>query len=190
MGGGRATAAAVRAARGRDGPDRRVPGRRLRRPARGRAVRAVRAASGWAGSGAATPTTPGSRTSWPGATARPRWCSTCTPRSPARWPGSRTSWRGRWAYRRTFFASRDRDPARRRPQGAFYAVAMSERGVGSRLSQLTTRYERGRRAASTSRVPSRSSPGPGTPTPTWSRPGRPPTTRWCRSSWCRPTRRA
>jgi alkylation response protein AidB-like acyl-CoA dehydrogenase len=26
--------------------------------------------------------------------------------------------------------------------GAFYAVAMSERGVGSRLSQLTTRYER------------------------------------------------
>jgi alkylation response protein AidB-like acyl-CoA dehydrogenase len=39
-----------------------------------------------------------------------------------------------------FFASRDRvlaDAAR----GAFYAVAMSERGVGSRLSQLTTRYE-------------------------------------------------
>jgi alkylation response protein AidB-like acyl-CoA dehydrogenase len=39
-----------------------------------------------------------------------------------------------------FFASRDailRGAAR----GAFYAVAMSERGVGSRLSQLTTRYE-------------------------------------------------
>src|SRR3954449_11413706 len=39
-----------------------------------------------------------------------------------------------------FFASRDRiltDAA----AGAFYAVAMSERGVGSRLSQLTTRYE-------------------------------------------------
>ncbi len=39
-----------------------------------------------------------------------------------------------------FFASRDRiltDAAR----GAFYAVAMSERGVGSRLSQLASRYE-------------------------------------------------
>jgi len=39
-----------------------------------------------------------------------------------------------------FFASRDQilaDAA----GGAFYAVAMSERGVGSRLSQLTTRYE-------------------------------------------------
>jgi alkylation response protein AidB-like acyl-CoA dehydrogenase len=39
-----------------------------------------------------------------------------------------------------FFSSRDRilaDAAR----GAFYAVAMSERGVGSRLSQLATRYE-------------------------------------------------
>lgn len=40
----------------------------------------------------------------------------------------------------SFFESRDRiltDAA----GGAFYAVAMSERGVGSRLSQLTTRYE-------------------------------------------------
>lgn len=39
-----------------------------------------------------------------------------------------------------FFASRDRilaDAA----QGAFYAVAMSERGAGSRLSAMTTRYE-------------------------------------------------
>jgi alkylation response protein AidB-like acyl-CoA dehydrogenase len=39
-----------------------------------------------------------------------------------------------------FFAERDRvlaDAAR----GAFYAVAMSERGVGSRLSRLSTRYE-------------------------------------------------
>ncbi len=39
-----------------------------------------------------------------------------------------------------FFASRDRilaDAA----AGSFYAVAMSERGVGSRLSQLSTRYE-------------------------------------------------
>jgi len=39
-----------------------------------------------------------------------------------------------------FFSSRDAilaDAAR----GAFYAVAMSERGVGSRLSQLTARYE-------------------------------------------------
>jgi alkylation response protein AidB-like acyl-CoA dehydrogenase len=39
-----------------------------------------------------------------------------------------------------FFSSRDRilaDAA----EGAFYAVAMSERGVGSRLSQLATRYE-------------------------------------------------
>ena len=39
-----------------------------------------------------------------------------------------------------FFASRDRilaDAA----AGAFYAVAMSERGVGSRLSRMSTRYE-------------------------------------------------
>ncbi len=40
-----------------------------------------------------------------------------------------------------FFASRDEILARA-AQGAFYAVAMSERGVGSRLSQLTTRYEK------------------------------------------------
>src|SRR3954463_14003431 len=39
-----------------------------------------------------------------------------------------------------FFESRDRILAAA-AQGAFYAVAMSERGVGSRLSQLTTRYE-------------------------------------------------
>jgi alkylation response protein AidB-like acyl-CoA dehydrogenase len=39
-----------------------------------------------------------------------------------------------------FFASRDRVLGAC-ADGAFYAVAMSERGVGSRLSQLTTRYE-------------------------------------------------
>jgi alkylation response protein AidB-like acyl-CoA dehydrogenase len=39
-----------------------------------------------------------------------------------------------------FFASRDEVLAKA-AQGAFYAVAMSERGVGSRLSKLTTRYE-------------------------------------------------
>jgi alkylation response protein AidB-like acyl-CoA dehydrogenase len=39
-----------------------------------------------------------------------------------------------------FFDSRD-VILRAAAQGAFYAVAMSERGVGSRLSQLTTRYE-------------------------------------------------
>jgi len=39
-----------------------------------------------------------------------------------------------------FFASRDRILAAA-AKGAFYAVAMSERGVGSRLSQLTTKYE-------------------------------------------------
>jgi alkylation response protein AidB-like acyl-CoA dehydrogenase len=39
-----------------------------------------------------------------------------------------------------FFAERDRVLAAA-AGGAFYAVAMSERGVGSRLSQLTTRYE-------------------------------------------------
>jgi alkylation response protein AidB-like acyl-CoA dehydrogenase len=39
-----------------------------------------------------------------------------------------------------FFDARDAI-LRRAAQGAFYAVAMSERGVGSRLSQLTTRYE-------------------------------------------------
>ncbi len=39
-----------------------------------------------------------------------------------------------------FFASRDRILAAA-AQGAFYAVAMSERGVGSRLSQLAARYE-------------------------------------------------
>ncbi|GAA1822378.1 acyl-CoA dehydrogenase family protein [Luedemannella flava] len=39
-----------------------------------------------------------------------------------------------------FFDDRDRILAAA-AQGAFYAVAMSERGVGSRLSQLTTRYE-------------------------------------------------
>jgi alkylation response protein AidB-like acyl-CoA dehydrogenase len=39
-----------------------------------------------------------------------------------------------------FFASRDRILAAA-AGGAFYAVAMSERGVGSRLSALTTRYE-------------------------------------------------
>ncbi|MGE5830256.1 MAG: acyl-CoA dehydrogenase family protein [Micromonosporaceae bacterium] len=39
-----------------------------------------------------------------------------------------------------FFAERDR-VLRTAAGGAFYAVAMSERGVGSRLSQLTTRYE-------------------------------------------------
>jgi alkylation response protein AidB-like acyl-CoA dehydrogenase len=39
-----------------------------------------------------------------------------------------------------FFAARDRILAAA-AEGAFYAVAMSERGVGSRLSQLTTRYE-------------------------------------------------
>lgn len=39
-----------------------------------------------------------------------------------------------------FFTDRDRILAAA-AQGAFYAVAMSERGVGSRLSQLTTRYE-------------------------------------------------
>jgi alkylation response protein AidB-like acyl-CoA dehydrogenase len=40
-----------------------------------------------------------------------------------------------------FFESRDRI-LRASAAGAWYAVAMSERGVGSRLSQLTTRYER------------------------------------------------
>jgi alkylation response protein AidB-like acyl-CoA dehydrogenase len=39
-----------------------------------------------------------------------------------------------------FFAARDEVLAGA-ARGAFYAVAMSERGVGSRLSQLTTRYE-------------------------------------------------
>lgn len=39
-----------------------------------------------------------------------------------------------------FFDDRDRILTAA-AQGAFYAVAMSERGVGSRLSQLTTRYE-------------------------------------------------
>jgi alkylation response protein AidB-like acyl-CoA dehydrogenase len=39
-----------------------------------------------------------------------------------------------------FFGARDRILAAA-AEGAFYAVAMSERGVGSRLSQLTTRYE-------------------------------------------------
>jgi alkylation response protein AidB-like acyl-CoA dehydrogenase len=39
-----------------------------------------------------------------------------------------------------FFASRDAILSAA-ARGAFYAVAMSERGVGSRLSQLTTRYE-------------------------------------------------
>jgi alkylation response protein AidB-like acyl-CoA dehydrogenase len=39
-----------------------------------------------------------------------------------------------------FFTDRDRILAAA-AQGAFYAVAMSERGVGSRLSQLNTRYE-------------------------------------------------
>jgi alkylation response protein AidB-like acyl-CoA dehydrogenase len=39
-----------------------------------------------------------------------------------------------------FFDSRDRILGAA-AGGAFYAVAMSERGVGSRLSQLTTRYE-------------------------------------------------
>ena len=39
-----------------------------------------------------------------------------------------------------FFASRDEVLAGA-ARGAFYAVAMSERGVGSRLSRLTTRYE-------------------------------------------------
>ncbi|EIE98900.1 acyl-CoA dehydrogenase family protein [Saccharomonospora glauca] len=41
----------------------------------------------------------------------------------------------------SYFAARDRilaDAA----EGAFYAVAMSERGAGSRLSRVTTRYER------------------------------------------------
>jgi alkylation response protein AidB-like acyl-CoA dehydrogenase len=40
----------------------------------------------------------------------------------------------------SFFDSRDRVLAAA-AEGAFYAVAMSERGVGSRLSQLATRYE-------------------------------------------------
>src|SRR5258705_7031147 len=39
-----------------------------------------------------------------------------------------------------FFESRDRILAEA-AQGAFYAVAMSERGAGSRLSAMTTRYE-------------------------------------------------
>ena len=39
-----------------------------------------------------------------------------------------------------FFADRDRILAGA-AEGRFYAVAMSERGVGSRLSQLNTRYE-------------------------------------------------
>ncbi|GAA1754342.1 acyl-CoA dehydrogenase family protein [Luedemannella helvata] len=39
-----------------------------------------------------------------------------------------------------FFADRDRILAAA-AEGRFYAVAMSERGVGSRLSQLNTRYE-------------------------------------------------
>jgi alkylation response protein AidB-like acyl-CoA dehydrogenase len=39
-----------------------------------------------------------------------------------------------------FFAARDEVLAGA-ARGAFYAVAMSERGVGSRLSRLTTRYE-------------------------------------------------
>jgi len=39
-----------------------------------------------------------------------------------------------------FFGDRDRILSAA-AQGAFYAVAMSERGVGSRLSQLATRYE-------------------------------------------------
>jgi alkylation response protein AidB-like acyl-CoA dehydrogenase len=41
----------------------------------------------------------------------------------------------------TYFAARD-EVLRGAVGGAFYAVAMSERGVGSRLSALTTAYER------------------------------------------------
>jgi alkylation response protein AidB-like acyl-CoA dehydrogenase len=41
----------------------------------------------------------------------------------------------------SFFAHRD-GVLRRAAEGAFFAVAMSERGIGSRLSQVTTTYER------------------------------------------------
>ena len=49
----------------------------------------------------------------------------------------------------SFFATRDRAPARGRRRARCYAVAMSERGVGTRLSQLTTLVRAGRRTAST-----------------------------------------
>ena len=45
----------------------------------------------------------------------------------------------RWAFRTTFFAARDENLAAA-ADGAWYAVAMSERGAGSRLSQLSTSY--------------------------------------------------
>ena len=83
--------------------------------------------SAWAAWAATTPTTPGSPTSWPAATARPRWCSTCTLASPARWPASPTSWPARWACRRRS-STRATGSCAAAAEGAFYAVAMSERG--------------------------------------------------------------
>ena len=84
-----------------------------------------------------------------------------------------------------FFAARDRI-LRAAADGAFYAVAMSERGVGSRLSQLTTAYEpvdggfhiKGAKSFVSGCRARRRLPG--------RRPVGGRRRRWCPSSWCRP----
>lgn len=70
-------------------------------------------------------------------------------------------------------------------QGSWYSVAMSERGSGARLSQLTTAYE-ATDGAGTSRAARPSAPAPGTRTATWWRRVARSTSRWSHSSWWRP----
>ena len=91
----------------------------------------------------------------------------------------------RWVYRSRFSPPGTGSCAA--AGGAFYAVAMSERGVGSRLSQLTTTYEavdggfriKGAKSFVLGRRPRRRVPGGGR--------ARTRTTRGSPSSWSRPT---
>ena len=131
----------------------------------------------------------GRLSSWRGATGRPPWCSTCTPRSPGRWRGHRRA--GRRAGRAGGVRRRARPDAGR--GGGRGLLRGGDERAGRRLPAVAAVHSCTSRwtAATTSRVRRRfclrrrarrrlSGGGP--------QRGRP--SRWCRSSWCRPRRRA
>ena len=82
-------------------------------------------------------------------------------------------------------AARDR-LLRAAAEGAWYAVAMSERGAGCPAVPAQHASTSRSTAVAASRAARRSAPAPVTPTATWWPPAAPPTRRWSPSSWCRP----
>ena len=183
--GGPPAGAAVRRAGGRARPGRLLPGRRLRRPAGGRAVRADGARSGWAALGAGF----ADYAAVAYELARGNGATALVFNMHASVTGALGGITDELAdalgVPDEALAARDRS-SRAAAEGAWYAVAMSERGAGSRLSQLTTAYEpvdggfhikgsktfcSGAGHADGYLVAARSA-------------GRP--VAWCRSSWCRP----